>query len=301
MTQLDFTQPFTTAQARVAGLTDKQLRGAAFTRVFRGVHVSASVEQDAAVRARAALLLAPEGSGLVSLTAALLWAPVLPVPSVTHIGIPGSHRMQVSGISATRFEVLPTWVSRRSLPLTSPEETFVALATVVDLVELVAFGDALVRRQQASPESLLMVAERAVGRGVRLAREAARLVREHVDSPMETRLRLLIVLAGLPEPVVNHCVRFADGQVAYRIDLAYPDIRLAIEYDGRQHIERERQWAGDISRREDLERIGWRFVIVIAADVFVHPERTLDRIAAALRRQTTSQAWRRHFPGRSTT
>ena len=45
------------------------------------------------------------------------------------------------------------------------------------------------------------------GRGCRLARRAASLAREGVDSPQETRLRLLLVLAGLPEPRVNVIIR----------------------------------------------------------------------------------------------
>jgi hypothetical protein len=59
---------------------------------------------------------------------------------------------------------------------------------------------------------------------------------------MESRLRMLLVLAGLPEPTVNHIVRDDRGNWVRRFDLAYPDLRIAIEYDGRHHIERQEQW-----------------------------------------------------------
>ncbi len=49
---------------------------------------------------------------------------------------------------------------------------------------------------------------------------------------METRLRLLLVLAGLPEPTVNVIVRGPDGEWLRRFDLCYPIFRLVVEYDG---------------------------------------------------------------------
>ena len=66
---------------------------------------------------------------------------------------------------------------------------------------------------------------------------------------METRLRLLVVLAGLPEPVVNHVLRDENGGWTYRFDLSWPQVKLALEYDGRQHAEDSRQWVRDVRRR----------------------------------------------------
>jgi hypothetical protein len=70
-----------------------------------------------------------------------------------------------------------------------------------------------------------------------LGRRSASLARKGVDSPQETRLRLLLVLAGLPEPRVNLLLRGRDGSWRRRYDLAYELLRLIIEYDGRQHAE----------------------------------------------------------------
>jgi hypothetical protein len=88
------------------------------------------------------------------------------------------------------------------------------------------------------------------------------LAREGVDSPQETRLRLLLVLGGLPEPRVNLIIRGRDGSWRRRYDLAYEHLRLIIEYDGRKHAEDSRQWLTDIFRREELDQMRWRLVIV---------------------------------------
>ena len=102
-----------------------------------------------------------------------------------------------------------------------------------------------------SEEALIETAKSAVGvRGIRLAREAADLVRRGVDSPMESRLRLLLVLAGLPEPEVGRPVYSADGGWLAQPDLSYPALKIAIEYDGGHHLQDARQWQRDIRRRE---------------------------------------------------
>jgi hypothetical protein len=79
------------------------------------------------------------------------------------------------------------------------------------------------------------------------------LVRERVDSPMESRLRMLIVLAGLPEPRVNVTYGEEDGLVLRRYDLSWPEVRVIVEYDGRHHVERVEQWESDLERREAID------------------------------------------------
>ncbi len=137
------------------------------------------------------------------------------------------------------------------------------------------------------------------------ARRAAAYVRRGVDSPMETRLRMLIVLAGLPEPMVNHIVRRSNGDVWLRFDLSYPWLKLLIEYDGRQHADDVRQWHRDIERREQLDELGWRLLVVTAKGIYSEPERTIQRVRSALlERHCTnipralSDAWRPYFPAR---
>ena len=92
---------------------------------------------------------------------------------------------------------------------------------------------------------------------------------------MESRLRMLIVLAGLPEPRVNLKLRQENGEWWMRFDLCYEGCRLVVEYDGVQHRDDEAQRLHDIKRREELDRLRYRVVIVTSqAGVVCH--RNLD-------------------------
>ena len=72
---------------------------------------------------------------------------------------------------------------------------------------------------------------------------------------METLLRLLIVLSGLPEPDTNVSIRDSRGEPLVRLDLAYPSARVAVEYDGDHHLTRH-QRVRDLDRRFWLEQQG---------------------------------------------
>lgn len=114
---------------------------------------------------------------------------------------------------------------------------------------------------------------------------------------------MLLVLAGLPEPVVDHALRDETGRIRYRLDLAYPPWRIAVEYDGRQHADNTAQWRWDVRRREELDADGWRLVVVLSGDLYRTPSHTLDRVRAAARAQgvalrVRSEEWRRYFPQR---
>jgi hypothetical protein len=124
------------------------------------------------------------------------------------------------------------------------------------------------------------------GKGSRLARRAASYVRAGVDSLTESRLRMLLVLGGLPEPQVNHILRDHDGEWASRLDLCYPELKLIIEYDGRHHTQVGANWLNDLKRREALEREGWRLVIVTAKGIYDTPMETL--VAARTQRARMS-------------
>ncbi|MCE0486728.1 DUF559 domain-containing protein [Ornithinimicrobium sediminis] len=92
------------------------------------------------------------------------------------------------------------------------------------------------------------------------------------------------------------------GNVLLRLDLSYPELRLAVEYDGRQPAESASQWKRDVRRREELDSLGWRVVVLLAQDVYRTPQDTLDRICGALQARglkvaVRSDEWRRYFPG----
>jgi uncharacterized protein DUF559 len=173
------------------------------------------------------------------------------------LGVPRARGVKahaaVEGTAITRF---------RNLPITTPEQTFLDLSTSLNLVALVVLGDSLVKAGRTSAAALRDAALAWRGRGAKLARRAARYVHEGVDSAMETRLRLLLVLAGLPVPEVNVILRHPDGSWWLRFDMCYPSLKLIIEYDGRHHAEDSEQWLHDLKRREALDRMGWRVIVV---------------------------------------
>lgn len=128
-------------------------------------------------------------------------------------------------------------------------------------------------------ETVRARAAAASGPGSARARTAAALADGLAESPQETRLRLMLVDSSLPAPVAQYRV-VADGRFVARVDFAWPDRKLAVEYDGLWHAQ-PGQFARDRRRLNRLLAVGWRVVFVTAADLH-RPNELLARIAAAL-------------------
>ncbi|HEV7196822.1 MAG TPA: hypothetical protein VGN19_12860 [Pedococcus sp.] len=305
MSELPFNPkaPFTRKRALKAGLSDADLSGTGYQQLFWGVYISSSVKATLVVRALAALMVAPPGSIVSHHSAASLWGGIAPDSGEVHVSMPMGNRQKTRGIRSHRVARLPVPNTRRGLPITSPEQTFIDLAHYCDLVQLVTLGDSLVKAKATTTAKLKAACEGSVARHAALARRAASLVRERVDSPMESRLRMLVVLAGLREPRVNFELCEEDGRVKYRLDLSYPDQLLAVEFDGRPHVEVRSRWEGDVIRREDVEADGWRFVVVTSTQFYGSASAVLDRIVAAMRERgipvprRLRGEWRRYFSG----
>jgi very-short-patch-repair endonuclease len=151
------------------------------------------------------------------------------------------------------------------------------LADRLTVDDLVVLGDAMLRRGLSTLDALNRIASGTRHRrGVRLLRLAVPLLEPRTDSPMETRVRLLLVRAGLPCPQANRDV-VVDGEWIARPDLSYPHLRIAIEYDGDHHRSR-RQWRSDRARRQLLEDAGWVVLELTADDVLRRPEATVERV-----------------------
>lgn len=275
-------QPFTRTQALAAGLTRRRIQGREFRQVVRGIYVARDAPHPQS-RLRAGLLATKEPTSFVSHhDAARLWGGLVPHSPVIHVSVPrGTIRRRCVGVRVHSSSRRP--VRFRGFPVTSPEDTFLDLASVLDLVDLVVLGDSLVRRRRVTPARLVAAAATAKGRYTRVAERAARLVREGVDSAMETRARLLIVLAGLPEPEVNIVFYGEHDEMLRRLDMGYRHLRLAVEYDGAQHRKDRAVYEGDVLRHEEFDELGWRIIVLLAKDIYSHPSRTVRRVAAALR------------------
>lgn len=302
--------PFTPKQARAAGLGRDVLLGSGFHRVMHGLYVSADVPITLDLRARALLDLLDDDAHLSHHTAAGLWG--LWVPDTADL-----HVCRARGRRHSRLDVVTHScrhhgdervaghiTTRKGLSLSNPVQCFLELADELSLVDLVVLGDSLVAKRRVTVPQLLERVGSSSGPGIVRARRAASLVRAGVDSPMESRLRMLLVLAGLPEPKVNVVLRDASGEVRRRLDLAYPEFRLAVEYDGRGHLASDEVWDADLRRRDELTSGGWRSVVVVSRGIYRDPRATVDRVDRALRDagwtgpRRPTRDWTRHFPSR---
>ena len=304
---LDIRRPFTRADAVRAGVPPKVLRTSLFRRIFRGVYISAEVPDSPFVRAEAALVLHPPSAYVSHTTAARLRGLPVPDDPWVHVTVLADRDRRSRPEISNHVTSGTPWVRvLRGVRLSHPFQMFVELASMLSLVDLVVVGDALVTLLDCPPEELVEACAASTDHHAAAALRAARYVRAEVDSPMETRLRMLIVLAGLPEPEVNFKIRDEDGRVRRRLDLSYPALRLIVEYDGRQHIEREANWDSDLDRREELDDGQWRILVVTAKGIYREPGRTVARVHWALKARgcrdlppRLSDEWRAHFPGRS--
>jgi hypothetical protein len=182
--------------------------------------------------------------------------------------------------------------------LTSPARTWLDLASVLSVEELVIAGDSLVcshgpdfprpREPLCSREDLRAVTGRHPGvRGVRKARPALELIRVGSDSQPETKMRLSIVRSGLPEPVLNYVVIGAYGTPVLWPDAAYPAQRVALQYEGSHHNATD-QYLRDIRRADVAAEYGWLEVRVSKFDLTGDRPAVVSKVRAALE----SRGWR---------
>lgn len=298
-------QPFPRFRALKAGIPRATVDSSAFRRLLHGIIVAADVPDSAVLRVKAALACHFDSAFASHASAARVWRVPVQTRPGEHVTVPDqAHRLRRAGIT-THHRPGAAIVVREGVRVSALVDLFVELAEELSLVELVVAGDWMVRRHRVGIKELRRAAMRATGPHARLARQAARYVRARVDSPMETRLRMLIVLAGLPEPEVNMTVRLVDGDEVRRFDLCWPEVRVVVEYDGRHHVERVEQWEADLDRREEIDDDEWRTLVVVASGIYTEPERTVRRVFRLLERrgledlpERPSEDWRPHFPGR---
>ncbi|WP_175559105.1 endonuclease domain-containing protein [Sanguibacter gelidistatuariae] len=177
------------------------------------------------------------------------------------------------------------------LLVTTPAQTWLHCSKVLPFADLVVLGDAMMRRKNPATSLLTLrqITEAAFKtHGVIQARAALPYLRPGTDSSMETRTRMVLVDAGLPCPAVNIRAYDEHGNFLALPDMSYPDLRIAIEYDGDIHRTDRATWLRDVERRQRLEDAGWRIITVTANDVR-HPARLIARVRTAIHtRQATT-------------
>lgn len=167
--------------------------------------------------------------------------------------------------------------------------TWAQLAPHLPFEELIALGDAIVtaiaRQPARSPQSSQSPSSRGrtaaqirddlatfaawlpTFRGKRACIDACRHIMAGVDSPMETRNRLALIRHGVPRPIPGYTVpgmAFANG-APMTLDMAWPEQRVAVEYDGDHHRTDKVQWRRDSEKRDRLLGHGWIIRIATGA------------------------------------
>jgi hypothetical protein len=167
--------------------------------------------------------------------------------------------------------------------VTTPARTALDLACWYSTLTAVPAIDALARASELKAGDAEALIERYRGRrGISGARHSLRLVDAGAQSPKESWLRVILVRAGLPRPQTQIPVPDEFGEVFAYLDMGWPEVKVAVEYDGQQHRTDERQYKWDSRRREMLERRGWIVIRVLAGD---KPAEIIRRVRAAIARR----------------
>lgn len=271
------------------------LRGRAWQRLLPDVYVHRASHQpdDHRLWCEAVALVLPPGAAIAGLSAAYLWdAGTLPPGAPVTVVLPRAARMRPHArVSVTRSVLSDDDLGvLAGLPVTTALRTAFDLARRPPRAEAVVAVDALLHHRVVDLPALReYAANRAGWPGLPLLREVLSLTDPRAESPMETRLRLLLLDAGLPPPAIQHDVHDGTGRFVGRVDLAYPTRRVAIEYEGSPPRE-PAQARGEASRFQALRAAGWRVVRCTADDVLRHPTRTARMVAGALRFRPTTRA-----------
>lgn len=308
---------FAVSDALKSGVSASRLRGPDLSAPFHGVRAPArslgrtsqpppdtatstspSLEPGLIERCRAYATRMRPGQFFSHSTAARLWGVPLPTPfhsdEPLHVsawaprrpphtrGVVGHELRSANGAAVLRF----------ALPVANPESTWVQLAGMLPLAELIVAGDHLVLNpylfEPADPRPFTSISalnaqlEGYRGRGTRTGLLALKRVRTGAESRPETLLRLLLVDAGLPEPRLNQNVHDGAGRFLGRVDMLYPDWRVIVEYDGDQHRTSTRQYERDQTRLDALRRDGWTVIQVRSRGLFVNSDTTVARVRRAL-------------------
>jgi hypothetical protein len=175
--------------------------------------------------------------------------------------------------------------------VTSGAQTYLDLAAHLFPADLLALGDALMRKGRLDAESLRRRLERADRvRGVARAREWAPRLSDRAGSHPESELRYWLLVSDLPEPEVQVAIHDRRGREVAHADLGYSRWKVALEYEGRHHADVE-QFDRDIERYSLMAADGW-LTLRFARQHLGGPTTVVDRTRRAL----LSRGWR---PGTS--
>jgi len=183
-----------------------------------------------------------------------------------------------------RVQLPPEDVERRwGMPVTTPARTWRDLGALVEPAALLAVTDQLID-VLCRPDELQRALDRAPsGRGAARCRRVLAIADPRVDSPMESVTRWLLHEAGLPRPALQYQVRDDRGRQIGFGDMAWPENKVLVEFDGNVHRER-RVFVDDLRRQNRLVLEGWTVLRFTSADVLGRPQEVVAAVRRALGR-----------------
>ena len=251
-------ETYTWSAARARGVTRSQVRTDG-NPIARGLYVSRSAELDLVTRCRAWSRVLPRDASFGPGTASALLGARDDVS--TRIDVVVSPRRVVpqrSGITVHVRSLAGEDVTEiAGLRVTTGAQTYLDMAASLAPAELVALGDALMRRGHLGQVELgarLVRADRV--RGVVRARRWAPHLSAAAASHPESTLRYWLLASDLPVPEVQVPILDRSCREVAHADLGYSRWKVALEYEGRQHAERD-QFGRDIDRYSLMAADGW--------------------------------------------
>ncbi|WFE25000.1 DUF559 domain-containing protein [Solwaraspora sp. WMMD791] len=285
--------PFSGSEAVATGLvTWGMLRGPTWRRLLPDVYLRAAAfdADDHRMWCEAVSVKLPVGGAVSGLSAALLWGvDLLPRGGgPVHVTLPRSARLGTHprlAISRRTLDPTDITILFGGVPLTTEVRTAFDLGRLLPRADALAALDAMLHRRLFKVDTLTCYLNaHPRGRGIAQLRELVGLAEPRTESPMESQLRLLLHDAGLPRPTAQYEVRLPTGRFIARVDLAYPQWRIAIEYEGDHHRERA-TFRRDISRYNALRAAGWLTLRFTANDVLRQSGQLTDLVRHAIIQQ----------------
>ncbi len=271
-------EPFVGSVAVAAGMPWGELQRN-YTRIFRDVYVHADTDVTAVTRARAGWLWSGRNAIIAGLSAAAVhgskWVnPQSPVELIH------DNRHRLAGLRVWGDRIDDDEIVRiDGMAVTTPTRTALDLACWHPRHAATAAVDALMRAAALQIADVESLTERQHGRrGIVTARKVLQSADAGAQSPQETYLRLQLLDDGLPPPQTQIPVRGDTGSVVAYLDMGWPDLMVAVEYDGEQHRTSRSQYSWDVKRLELVQQRGWIVVRVLAGDA---PKGVLRRVRAA--------------------
>ncbi|MBB6628927.1 type IV toxin-antitoxin system AbiEi family antitoxin domain-containing protein [Nocardioides sp. KIGAM211] len=281
----------------------RQVKHGQWIRIRHGAYVDraaySALQQDAkhAVRARAVLKAAKVDAVLSHASA--LWEYDAPTWGVDLTDV---HLTRLdkeagrpeAGVRQHCGTVLPGDVEvRNDVPVTSATRLALDMITVVDVEVALVIVNHLLHENLTS---MALLNDRALGmahwpNSLR-AHVVLRLADGRCESIGESRTLFLLWKQGLPAPQPQYKVRDRTGRVIARVDFAWPEYGVFLEFDGRVKYLRDADAEDEDDvvtkvlrekRREERVRelTGWTCIRITWADL-EHPRRTAQRIRALL-------------------